>query len=232
MGEQGIDKRSVATIFSTVQITVQTAYILTPKTLHNQHHHIFLVHHRAWSGLMDWGVVREHLLFVGEIFRFLKHIFTDGANERERRVEHNGSLGGVVHILVGVAHRDGANRVCQTATHTTNNARHHQQYRYQCGKAVAPPANGVSLQIVREIKSPKPINQHHAYQQKIPMANQFGAEDAGKVTLVAKLAEHGAGGAARGVLEIHAVAKVHHHDKGIDHHKQPFTHLAIGGRFL
>ena len=47
MGEQGIDKRSVATVFSTVQITVQTTYILTPKTLHYQHHHIFLVHHRA-----------------------------------------------------------------------------------------------------------------------------------------------------------------------------------------
>ena len=53
------------------------------------------------------------------------------------------------------------------------------------------------------------------------------SEDATEVVLIAKLLEHGDGGAAHGVLEVDSVAEVHNQSQGVDYYKHPATNLVV-----
>ena len=58
------------------------------------------------------------------------------------------------------------------------------------------------------------------------------SEDAAEVVLIAKLLEHGDGGAAHGVLEVDSVAEVHNQSQGVYYYKHPAAYLVVCRIFL
>ena len=107
---QRVNKRRIALIPPVVQPFVVGSYILASEALHDKHHHVFLLSRRVdrVGFVLVYGRVDGFHLSLVEIMWHLKHLLPYGADERERRVEHQCSLGGMIHILVGVAYRYGS----------------------------------------------------------------------------------------------------------------------------
>ena len=64
------------------------------------------------------------------------------------------------------------------------------------------------------------------------MAEGLGEEDSTEVALVAELAEHAGGGAAKRIGEVGGVAQVDHQCQTVHHDEEPLAEAMIGAGFL
>ena len=165
---------------------------------------------------------------VAEVRRFLEHLLVDGANERERRIQHDGSLDRLVHILVGVADGDRTHGCRRTATHAKHAQRNVGHEDGEVQQVVDPQGMRLRTTFRTDIQHPQHRDDEHSSQHEIPVVQQFYADDAAQVLLVAELVEHRHRGPSAGVLEIDGIDKVHDHAEPIDDDKDPLCHRLPG----
>ena len=161
-----------------------------------------------------------HLLRC-HIFRVDKGRLIDGANERKGGIQNEGGLRRLVHILVGVAQRDGAHSRGETATHARHTKRCKEAECERLHRVVAPGRSPI-VAVGMDIEAHQQRNQRYAQQDEIPVAQHLFAHNARDVPFMAELAEHRHRRAPTGVLEIDCITEVHHHREGIDEEEKSF----------
>ena len=112
-------------------VGVECSYVVASEALDNEHHDILAV---EGDGVPPGGVHRtiDTLQFVSpEVVRHHKDGLADGANQRERGVQHQGRIGRTLSILVGIGNGDGAHGRCEAPTHAchTQWCKQHQTQR-------------------------------------------------------------------------------------------------------
>ena len=85
MGDERIDIRGIAFVFSTIEVLIQGTDVFAPETLNNQDDdipsRISLFIYAIQASLMDRRIDSLSGFFTLEVMRHLEDIFSDGADE-------------------------------------------------------------------------------------------------------------------------------------------------------
>ena len=145
-----------------------------------------------------------------------------GADEREGGVEHDGGFGRLVDVLVGVADGDGAYGCGGAAAHADDGQ---GQKGKEAQKGDDETCRGIfgivfagAVGVAVEVDERQ--DEGNAYEDKIPVVEEFDAEDAAQVAFVLEFGEEGPRGAAACVAGIDRVDKVDDKHEGIDHDEE------------
>ena len=176
---------------------------------------------------------RFHLLGVVKIIRHGKNGFSDGSNQRERRVEHQSRVGGLFDILMGVRNGDGTHGCGPSATHSSDGKRRERQQCRKTNETVFPAMEYFfRFQLRHGVEFPQQQHDDNKQHDEIPVVQQFGAENAAEVALVGKFVENRRCRAAHRVFEIDRVGQIDGQRQAVHHEKKPLANLLIGARFL
>ena len=137
VGQERVDKGGEAAVGAGIQVAVVEAYVFAAEALDYEHHHVLGLQRSAAVGGVERGVEAVHGVVV-HVVRVGEGLFAGGAYHRERRVEHDGGLGGSVHILVGIADGDGADGGGEASAHGTNRERYQEGQNGGLHDVVAP----------------------------------------------------------------------------------------------
>ena len=170
---------------------------------------------------MEGGVEGVELCGV-EVSGVGKGGLAHGADEREGGVEHDGGFGRLVDVLVGVADGDGAYGCGGAAAHADDGQ---GQKGEEAQKGDDETCRGIfgivfagAVGVAVEVDERQ--DEDNAYEDKIPVVEEFDAEDAAEVAFVLEFGEEGPRGAAACVAGIDRVDKVDDKHEGIDHDEE------------
>ena len=87
---------------------VEESQIFLSVAFDDNHHHVLGCEFDGVGRFVNRGVNGFELSLVVKVVRIAVYIFSQGAQQCKRCVEHQCCINRTVHILVGVANRDGA----------------------------------------------------------------------------------------------------------------------------
>ena len=231
--DERVDAGRVALVAAALQVAVEGADVFASEALDDEDDDVLLRGQRVgWRRLVDG---RKHLCsLVGTVVPIghREHALADGADEGKRRVQHHGALCRTVHILVGIVDGDGSNAVAQSAATAADAQRHGHDECHQHHAGIDPLLAALAEVFLQDarggIELPQSPHHHDEQHHQIPVAEQFGQEDAAQVALVAELAEDTRRGAPQRVGEVGRVAQVDEQCQRVDHHKHPLAQAVVG----
>ena len=232
LADERVDARGVAPIVASLQVVVIGSDILAAEALDDEHDHILLDKGHRVGGLVHGTIDSLELGGVAIVVGHAEHIFAQRAQQRERRVQHQGGIHRARHPLVGVAHRDGTHCRGEAASHACHTQRygHHQGTHH--GQVIAQPVEAATVETGLAVEPPQAGNDSGGQQHQVPVPQGLAHDDARQIALVAKLAQHSAGGAPHREGEVDPVGHVDDEGQAVDHHKDPSQHAVIGRRLL
>ena len=149
--------------------------------------------------MVHWAIDSLHICLVFEIGRYCEYVFANGSDERERRVQHQCSIGRSLGVLVGIGDGDGTHGSSKTTSNTGNTERHNEN---QTGQI-----EGVVF-LWRCVKPPEEPHDTHKQQHEIPMMNELRSDDTAQIPFVGKLAEYRRCRTTHCILEIDGIGKI------------------------
>ena len=167
---------------------------------------------------------RLEFLLAIEIFWHYEDVLADGAIERKRGVEHQGGIGGTLHVLTGIRDGDGTHSSRKATTYAAHGEHGHQRQREQGRQVITPPRQLPPLQSGRGIDAPQHPDHDDGEHHEIPVAEHLGEDDAAEVAFVLELTEHGGRGAPEGIGEIGSIGQVGDERETVHHDKQQSAH--------
>ena len=181
---------------------------------------------------MDRGVNSLQFLGALEIIGNHKDVGIDGAQQCERCVQHQGRISGALGILHCVGDGDGAYGCSKTATHACDAEGGEEKQRQEAGASVLPLVEHLGIERGSGVALPKEHHQECKQHYQIPVAQEFGADDAAKVPFARELIEDRRGGAPHGVSEIDGVGQIDGKRQSVYNHKYPLADAVISGCLL
>ena len=181
---QRIQKRCQSSTFSCIIIGVEKAAVLHSETLHYQNHHILLPEFRPVFG---HNHRRKHPFHhsIAHIHRRNVASMAHSPYNRERSVQNQACLRGILGIRIGVTQRDRSRSRRQTAPRTIQKTRK-KQHQNDTSANVIPPFSTFERHLRYSIKPKQYHQKPEKHRKKPPIPQSLGQNHIRNIRLIRK----------------------------------------------